>query len=283
MLGHDWTMAIEGIRGVVEGAIQRAARATGVDFSFLVRTANRESGFNPHAKASSSSAAGLFQFVEQTWLQTLKSHGSKHGYARYADLISRSADGKYHVTGAEARRAVMDLRLDPHAASLMAGELASDHAAYLKGRVGRDPTAGELYAAHFLGPQGSAKLIQAMERRPEVSAASLFPDAARANKAIFYRDGRAASVAEVYANLTRTGGAGPGAPAREAVAAPEEVGFVQYASARRDDRIRQQEALVALILRGSQPADQLGVGSRLTGSIFTTEMLKLLSDAREES
>ncbi|WP_374468846.1 transglycosylase SLT domain-containing protein [Phenylobacterium sp.] len=275
-------MAIQGIRGAVEGAIQRASKATGVDFSFLMRTANRESGFNPHARASGSSATGLFQFVEQTWLQTLKNHGSKHGYARYAELISKGSDGKYRVDGPEARRAVMDLRLDPHAASLMAGELASDHAAYLKGRVGRNPTAGELYAAHFLGPQGSAKLIRAMEQRPDASAASLFPDAARANKAIFYRDGRAASVAEVYANLTRTGGAGQATELAEATPPPEDE-FIQYASARRDDRVRQQDALVALILRGSQPADQLGVGSRLTGSIFTTEMLKILADARDES
>src|SRR5256885_486548 len=124
-------MDIEGIRGVVEQAIQRASQATGVDFSFLMKTAGRESGMNPKAKAATSSAAGLFQFVEQTWLSTLKQHGSKYGYARYADLITKGADGRYHVEGAEARKAVMDLRLDPHAASLMAGELTSDHASYL--------------------------------------------------------------------------------------------------------------------------------------------------------
>src|ERR1700704_5089699 len=173
-------MAIEGIRGVVEAAIQRASQATGVDFSFLMKTAGRESGMNPGAKAGSSSAAGLFQFVEQTWLSTLKRHGAKYGYARYADLIQQGSDGRFHVNGADARRAVMDLRLDPHAASLMAGELASDHASYLRGRVGRDPTAGELYAAHFLGPQGSARLIEAVQTRPGAAAASLFPDAAHA-------------------------------------------------------------------------------------------------------
>lgn len=275
-------MAIEGIRGAVESAIQRASKATGVDFSFLMKTANRESGFNPGARAGGSSAAGLFQFVEQTWLQTLKTHGSKYGYARYADLITKSADGKYHVASGEARRAVMDLRLDPHASSLMAGELASDHAAYLKGRTGRSPTAGELYAAHFLGPQGSAKLIEAMHTRPEANASHLFPDAARANKAIFYRDGRAASVAEVYANLTRTGGGAEGVAAPRDEPAPDD-GFVQYASARRSDRLREQDALVAMILRGSQPADQMGVGTRLTGSIFTSEMLRVLSDARDDS
>ncbi|RAK50731.1 transglycosylase SLT domain-containing protein [Phenylobacterium deserti] len=277
-------MAVEGIRGVVEAAIQRASQATGVDFAFLIKTARRESGFDPRARASSSSAAGLFQFVEQTWLSTLKQHGSKYGYARYADLISRGSDGRYRVQGDEARRAVMDLRLDPHASSLMAGELASDHAAYLKGRVGRPPTAGELYAAHFLGPQGSARLIEAVQNNPDAAAARYFPDAARANKSIFYRDGRAASVAEVYANLTRQGGgSGAGQIKPDAQPVSEDGGFIQYASARRADRQRQQDAVVALILRGSQPSDQAGVGSRLAGSIFTTEMLKVLSDARSDS
>jgi hypothetical protein len=274
-------MSIQAIRGVVEAAIQRASDATGVDFSFLMKTANRESGMNPAAKAGSSSASGLFQFVEQTWLSTLKQHGSKYGYARYSDLINKGSDGRYHVSGDEARRAVMDLRLDPHASSLMAGELASDHAAYLRGRTGRDPTAGELYAAHFLGPQGSARLIEAVQTRPGASAASLFPDAAHANKSIFYREGRASTVAEVYANLTRTGGGSTQGVAAPAAPDPEDGGFIQYASARNLDRQHQQDALVALILRGTQPTDQMGVGGRLTGALFTSEMLKVLSDSRD--
>jgi len=274
-------MAVQGIRGVVEAAIQRASNATGVDFGFLLKTAGRESGMNPKAKAPTSSAAGLFQFVEQTWLATLKQHGSKYGYGRYAELISKGADGRYHVGGGEARKAVMDLRLDAHAASLMAGELASDHAAYLKGRVGRTPTSGELYAAHFLGPQGSARLIEAMRSNPGAAAASLFPDAARSNRTIFYRDGRAATVAELYANLTRTGG-GQAAPARAPAA---DDGFIQYASARGRDRQREQEALVEMILRGPQAPDRAGASSAsgLAGSIFTSEMLRVLSEARDKS
>ncbi|THD68549.1 transglycosylase SLT domain-containing protein [Phenylobacterium sp.] len=272
--------AIEGIRSVVESAIQRAASATGVDFSFLMKTAGRESGMNPAAKSGASSAAGLFQFVEQTWLSTLKQHGAKHGYARYAELIQKGSDGRYHVNGSEAHRAVMDLRLDPHAASLMAGEMTSDSAAYLKGRTGRAPTAGELYAAHFLGPQGSAKLIEAAERQPGATAAHLFPDAAHANKAIFYPGGQAATVGQVYANLTKT--AGSAAPIAAPAAAPsEDGGFVQYASARSADHKAQQEELISLILRGSQQTDQMGVGARLTGSLFTSEMLKMLSESRK--
>ena len=271
--------AIEGIRGVVEAAIQRASQATGVDFSFLMKTAGRESGMNPAAKAGTSSAAGLFQFVEQTWLSTLKQHGAKHGYARYAELINKGGDGRYHVSGDEAHRAVMDLRLDPHAAALMAGELTSDSAAYLKGRTGRSPTAGELYAAHFLGPQGSARLIEAAEKQPGAQAAQLFPDAAHANKAIFYRDGRAATVGEVYANLTKRAGSDAPVEARAVQASPD-GGFLQYASARTADRKLAEEQMINLILKGTQPSDQMGVGSRLTGSMFTTEMLKMLSEAR---
>ena len=279
-------MAVQGIRGVVEAAIQRASQATGVDFSFLMRTASRESGYNPSAKAPTSSAAGLFQFVEQTWLSTLKKHGSKYGYARYADLIAVGADGRYRVNGDEARKAVMNLRFDPHAASLMAGELASDHAAYLAGRIGRQPTAGELYAAHFLGPQGSARLISATRTSPGASAAALFPEAASANRSIFYRDGRPVTVAEVYNNLTRNAGDG--------IAAPQvrpDQGFVQYAGARRSDQAsRQQDALVDFILRGSQGVDSGGLGGgggtgggrSLGSSLLTAEMLRVLSDAGKD-
>lgn len=285
MSGQDLGMTVQGIRAVVEQAIQKASQATGVDFSFMMKTANRESGMNPSAKASSSSAAGLFQFVEQTWLSTLKQHGGKYGYSRYADLISKGADGRYRVSG-EARKAVMDLRLDPHAASLMAGELASDHAAYLKGRTGRDASAGELYAAHFLGPQGSARLIEAVERRPDVAAANLFPEAAQANRSIFYSDGRPKTVAEVYANLTRTGGASQGVDRSPG----PDGGFIQFAYADRASQQRQQEQLIAFILGGSSSTSGLGglggdqksgAGGRLAGSLFTSEMLKALSEARD--
>ena len=274
-------MAIQGLRGVVEAAIQRASTATGVDFSFLMKTANRESGYNPKAQAPTSSAAGLFQFVEQTWLSTLKQHGAKYGYARFADLIIKGSDGRLRVDGGEARKAVMDLRLDPHAASLMAGELTSDHAAYLRGRTGRAPTGGELYAAHFLGPSGSAKLIEAMQSRPGASAASLFPDAAASNRSIFYRDGRPATVSEVYANLTRSGGS-VRAPTTAVPQAEPDSNFIQYASARHSDRKREQDALVDLILRGPQELEGGSSSVRLSGSLFSSEMLRVLSDARSD-
>ena len=269
-------MAVEQIRGVVEAAIQRASAATGVDFGFLLGAARRESGYNPAARARTSSAAGLFQFTDQTWLATLKQHGAKHGYARYADLIQQGAGGRYFVPGGEARSAVMDLRLDPHASALMAGEMTVDHAAYLRGRVGREPTRGELYAAHVLGPQGSAKLIAAVEASPRASAAAMFPEAAGANRPIFFRAGRAATVSEVYADLT-AGAVAPSAP--PATSVEPDRGFVQYAEARRADHAQVEAAVVDLVLRGPEGSDDLGMSVRSADSLFSSEMLRAFAQA----
>jgi len=274
---------VQSIRGVVEAAIQRASSATGVDFGFLMGAAKRESGYNPNAKARTSSAAGLFQFLDQTWLATLKQHGAKYGYARYADLIQQGPNGRYYVPGAEARATVMDLRMDPHAAALMAGELAADHAAYLRGRVGREPTVGELYVAHVLGPQGSARLIDAVRVSPGANAAALFPEAANSNRGIFYRGGRAATVSEVYANLT-SGPAGGAGPARTAPTVPssDEEGFIQYASARRAERLQAEQEMVNLVLRGPESVDDVGLSVQTANSLFSSEMLRALSEARSK-
>ena len=286
-------MTVESVKQAVGAAIQRASEATGADFGFLMRTAARESGYNPAARADTSSAAGLFQFVEQTWLGALKRHGAKHGYGGYADLIHEAGDGKLSVNSGEAKKAVLALRLDPRAASLMAGELAGENSTYLKGRVGREPTSGELYIAHFLGPKGSADLIEAAQSRPAFSAAALFPDAAAANPAIFYRDGRAASVSEVYVNLTGTQSAAS-APAQTmtVAAAPQtEPTFVHSGIEARLARIEQERQLADMIL-GIDPDESsafgLGAGKAsssrgLTNSLFTSEMLALLSQARQGS
>ena len=256
----------------VEAAVRKAADVTGVDFDFLMRTAKRESGFDAGAHASTSSAAGLFQFVEQTWLATIKRHGAAHGYARYADLVVEGGDGRFHVPGGdEARRTVMDLRYDSHCAALMAGELASDHAAYLRGRTGREPTGGELYAAHFLGPQGSARLIEAAQQTPAAVAADMFPEAAAANHGVFFHDGRALSVSEVYANLGHTGGGGAAIQND-----PGQSAFTEYAGQGRLERLREQTMLMQFIL--SSPEDE-GTKSPLS-ALVTAQMLEAFAKAK---
>jgi len=263
-----------GTISTIEAAVRGAASSTGIDFGFLMRTAQRESGLQAGAHAGTSSAAGLFQFVEQTWLGTLKHHGSAHGYARYADLISQTSDGRFTVPqGDDARRVVMNLRYDAQAAASMAGELASDHAAYLRGRVGREPTGGELYAAHFLGPQGSARLIETANSNPNQIAAGLFPEAAASNHNVFYKAGRPVTVAELYANLNQTGGGGNGATVRAAAVDPGEGAFTAYAGAARTERQREQAMLVNFILTDGQ------TDSSPTSSMFSSEMLSVLSQA----
>jgi hypothetical protein len=182
----------------VIGAIRNAARATGADFQYLLATAQVESGLNPTAAVSSSSAKGLFQFIDQTWLATLKEAGPALGYGRYADAIVKTQSGRYEVADAAMRREILALRNDPTANAAMAGAFTQQNAALLKQRIGRGPSEGELYLAHFLGAGGAAQLINQASQNPRATAASIFPSAAKANPSIFYdRLGRARSASEV--------------------------------------------------------------------------------------
>jgi hypothetical protein len=186
----------------VTSAIRDAAKATGAGFEYLLNTAMRESNLNPDAKAKTSSATGLFQFIDQTWLATMKESGGKLGYGQYADAISKSDSGRYVVNDPAMRDKVFGLRKDPTANALMAGEFANSNAKVLNNRLGRKPTDGELYMAHFLGASGAARFIKATEASPDAKAANFFPRAAQANAPIFYdRAGNAKSLKQVYAGL----------------------------------------------------------------------------------
>src|SRR3954466_8875291 len=212
---------IEPSRVRIAGAIKQAANTSGTSFEYLLATAKMESNFNPNAAASTSSARGLYQFIDQTWLGTVKEAGAQLGYGKYADAISKSPSGYYSVSDPAARTAVMRLRDDADAASSMAAVLTQSNSFNLTGKIGRRPTDSELYMAHFMGVGGAAKLISNAEDNPNASAARLFPNAAAANRSIFYdRSGQARSVSEVYSVLTsRYAGAANAKDTRTAFAA----------------------------------------------------------------
>lgn len=207
--------AAASVRPDVQAAIARAAQATGVDFSYLLAQARIESSLNPSARAGTSSAAGLYQFTQGTWLSTLDRHGARHGLG-WADA---AIDGG-RVSDPALRSEVMALRFDPDASALMAAELANDNRASLTATLGREPDAAELYTAHFLGAEGAGRFLTALAADPGQSAAALLPAAAAANRGIFFADGAPRSVGQVM-DLLR----GKVSAAMDGTALPAAVSF----------------------------------------------------------
>jgi Transglycosylase SLT domain len=187
----------------VTGAIREASQATGTSFNYLLATAQVESGLNPQAGASTSSARGLFQFIDTTWLATMKQYGPALGYGRYADAITADGSGGYAVRDPAMRSEILKLRSDPTANAVMAGAFTRANATLLSEQLGRSPSEGELYIAHFLGAGGAAHMITLAANNPNAKAADFFPNAAHANPSIFYdRSGAARSLAQVRNVLT---------------------------------------------------------------------------------
>ena len=186
-------------RAGIQTAIAAASRKTGIDFNYLLGQAQVESGMRANARAATSSATGLYQFIEQSWLGVIKDHGAEHGLGWAADSIRQTASGRYVVSDPVARRAILDMRSDPGTAALMAAEHASDNKAALEDRLGRPATGTDLYMAHFLGQAGAAKFLSTMESNPDRAGAAMFPAAARANRGIFYAsDGQPRTLSEIY-------------------------------------------------------------------------------------
>ena len=186
------------IAAPVMDAVQNASARSGIDFDYLVDVARVESGYNPTAKAPTSSARGLYQFTKQTWLATLDRHGANHGLAWAADAIGRDASGRLSVSDPALRQQILDRRDDPAAASNRAAALTGDNRDYRERRRGRSAEPVDLYLAHFLGSGGAAKFLSALEANPDQPGASMMPEAAAANRSVFYGpDGGMRSLAEI--------------------------------------------------------------------------------------
>ncbi|WP_379546885.1 transglycosylase SLT domain-containing protein [Qipengyuania sp. DSG2-2] len=175
-------------RSHVAKAIWEASEKTGVSYRYLLAQAHLESGLDPKAQATTSSATGLFQFIDTTWLSSMERHGRRLG-------VDTVAAGK-------SRDALLDMRKDAKVASLMAAGFAQDNARALQSVLGREANDTELYLAHFLGSGGAKRFLTAWRRDPGAPAAVLFPDAARANAPVFYsQGGQARSLSDVLAHF----------------------------------------------------------------------------------
>ena len=185
--------------GRVQNAIASASASTGVDFKYLYHQARIESGFNATAQAKTSSASGLYQFTDQTWLGVMKQHGAEHGMSWAANAITRGSNGHYYVADDTTRQEILAMRQSPETSAAMAGEYASDNKDVLQAKLGREANSTDLYMAHFLGPAGATRFLRAKDANPDASAASVMPAAAHANRWVFYdKVGNPRSLADVY-------------------------------------------------------------------------------------
>ncbi len=184
----------------VEQAIWQASQETGVDFAYLMEKAAVESSFQPDLKASTSSATGLYQFIDSTWLCAVKTHGAEHGLGQYADAIQRKPGGGLSVLDPAMRKQILDMRKDPKISAVLAAELTKDNKASLEARLGGPVGPTELYLAHFLGASGAGKFLEAMRANPLASARDIVPGAAASNSAVFYdrKTGQAKTLAQVF-------------------------------------------------------------------------------------
>jgi soluble lytic murein transglycosylase-like protein len=183
-------------RAIVEHVVQ-AAKTTGSDPALLMAIADKESSFAPKARASTSSASGLFQFIDSTWLKAVRMFGSSYGQQAAAKAI----DGDYRVAP-QKRTEILAMRNDPYLSAVFAAEMLKHDGERIAERIGRPLTAGETYLIHFLGPDDAARFMEKVEEAPNTPAAKLLPRPARANKPIFFaRQGRKMkprSVGEVH-------------------------------------------------------------------------------------
>jgi hypothetical protein len=184
-------------------AIRLGSLRTGVDFSFLMELAAAESTFDSGSRAVKSSAAGLYQFKHDTWLDTIKRHGAKYGIGSYVSQVEYVVDSHGNrrpmISNPVIQQHVLDLRHNPRMSALMAAEYLKDNIRRLSSSLDHEPGRTEMYLTHFLGLSGTITFLELLDRNPDKVASDIFPGPAARNRAVFHAENRKPrTVAEVY-------------------------------------------------------------------------------------
>lgn len=138
----------------------RAEPAAAGDIDSVVnRLIGSESGGDPNAKNPASSATGLGQFIDSTWLATIKKHRP--------ELAEGRSDAQ-----------LLALRSNANVSRDMTKAYAQDNAALLQ-NAGFSVTPGNIKLAHFAGPGGALKVLGADPTTPVTKL--LTPAAIEAN------------------------------------------------------------------------------------------------------
>ena len=166
---------------VIEGII-RGANTVGTDPNILFKFAKAESQFNPTANAGTSSAQGLFQFLNKTWKYVMQDLGGKQNF----NLIGNRNDPYENTVAAgiylnEIKKVMAPIRKDGNF------------------------TLGELYLGHFAGPGTAKKVLQTIDKgNGNNSASTIFTqNQINSNKPVFIKkDGKVRTLSEVVQYLS---------------------------------------------------------------------------------
>lgn len=165
-----------------EGApdiINEAAKVAGVNPLVMMTMAMIESSLNPNAAAKTSSAKGLYQFLDGTWKEMMRKYANKYGIPEGTD------------------------QFDPVANSLLGAEFLKENAKVSESVMNRPASAVDYYIPHFFGAGGARTFYRQLMKNPNAPAAQTMTKQANANKPIFYQNGKPRSFAEVYQYFTR--------------------------------------------------------------------------------
>lgn len=146
--------------GAVKAQIADLSKKYGFDPALMETIAAMESNFAPGAKPGTSSAGGVFQFVDDTWKSMTRTYGKK-----------------FSITENTSRE-------DIEPSLIMAGLFAADNMKTMRKSI-PNPTAVDLYGAHFMGATGWLGFTNYMRNSPNAIAANVYPEQAKANAGIF--------------------------------------------------------------------------------------------------
>src|SRR5262245_27579461 len=119
------------IDGEVLSGIRQASKRTGVDFGYLMAQAAQESSFQSNVRVSTSSATGLYQFIDSTWLSMVREHGAKHGIGKLAQSIQADGRGGFTVADSATKQQILEMRKDPKVSAVIGAEFALGNKAQL--------------------------------------------------------------------------------------------------------------------------------------------------------
>lgn len=191
-------------------AIRRASRDSGADFAELMTKIAIESAFDEEAEADRSSATGLGQHIDQTWLAAVYMFGNRFGMEDAVRDITRRKTNSgayvYSVADDEREQEILNLRSDRYFSAALTGALMQENDALLRNRLGRNANATDRYIAHMMGPRDAVTLIRAATQGDPRSSYSLFSqhnNPARNNPRFFKRNGHYLTAGQVYNNIER--------------------------------------------------------------------------------